>query len=121
MNVIQVPRCVNKNITILGDISSSTYAVVVYLVIKSRISTQFQLLASKKCCPPKGADHSKVGALCSVNTGKVDCTDQDYTLEQCLIISNVCCWTDSNNVLYWIKGKNREWKQFVNNRVAEIR
>ena len=26
-----------------------------------------------------------------------------------------------NNVLYWIKGKDKEWKQFVNHRVAEIR
>lgn len=43
------------------------------------------------------------------------------TLEQCLVVSLFRCWTDSKNVLYWIKGKHKEWKQFVNHRVAEIR
>ncbi len=31
------------------------------------------------------------------------------------------CFTDSQVSLYWICGMEREWKQFVQNRVAEIR
>ena len=31
------------------------------------------------------------------------------------------CHTDSKVVLYWIKGVDREWKQFIENRVMEIR
>lgn len=31
------------------------------------------------CCPTKEVDHSDVGALGCVNTGKVNCTDQDNT------------------------------------------
>ena len=42
-------------------------------------------------------------------------------LEQCLVIRRVRCWTDSKNVLYWIQGKDKEWKHFVNHRVVEIR
>ena len=31
------------------------------------------------------------------------------------------CFTDSMVALYWIKGEDKEWKQFVHNRVSEIR
>ena len=30
------------------------------------------------------------------------------------------CWTDSSVCLHWIKG-NKEWKQFVTNRVNEVK
>ena len=31
------------------------------------------------------------------------------------------CWTDSNVVLYWIKGKEKCWKPWVENRVVSVR
>ena len=31
------------------------------------------------------------------------------------------CWTDSDVVLYWIKGKEKCWKPWVENRVVSVR
>ncbi|XP_044766760.1 uncharacterized protein LOC123322803 [Coccinella septempunctata] len=36
-------------------------------------------------------------------------------------INRVCFWTDSMCVLGWIRDKSNKYKQFVSNRVAEIR
>ena len=42
-------------------------------------------------------------------------------MEEIIRISHVRCWSDSEVALYWIRGEDREWKQFVQNRVCEIR
>ena len=42
-------------------------------------------------------------------------------MEEFIPISHVTCWSDSEVALYWIRGEDREWKQFVQNRVCEIR
>ena len=61
VNVIQIPRCVTSEpdtkefvyeLEAFGDASSSAYAAVVYLAIKSRFSTQVRLIASKTRVAP---------------------------------------------------------------------
>ena len=130
VNVIQIPRCVTSEpdtkelvykLEAFGDTSSSAYAVVVYLVIKSRISTQGRLIASKTCVAPlKKLTIPRLELLAALILARLTAQIKT-TLSQCLVNSRVRCWTDSKNVLYWIKRKDKEWKQFVNHRVAEIR
>ena len=36
-------------------------------------------------------------------------------------IRMITCWSDSEVALCWIRGIDKEWKQFVQNRVKEIR
>ena len=130
VNVIQIPRCVTSEpdtkelvyeLKAFGDASSSAYAAVVYLVIKSRISTHVQLIASKaRVAPLKQQTIPRLELLAALILARLTARIKT-ALEQCLVISCVCCWTDSKNVLYWIKRKDKEWKQFVNHRVAEIR
>ena len=35
-------------------------------------------------------------------------------------IKNVYCWSDSLDSLFWIKGENKTWKPFIQNRVIKI-
>ena len=35
-------------------------------------------------------------------------------------VSRVICWTDSTDVLYWVRNQSRKFKTFVANRVGEI-
>ena len=130
VNVIQISRCVTSEpdtkelvyeLEAFGDASSSAYAALVYLVIKSRFSTQVRLIASKiRVAPVRRQTIPRLELLAALILARLTARIKN-TLEQCLVISRVRCWTDSNNVLYWIKGKDKESKQFVNHRVAEIR
>ena len=130
VNVIQIPRCITSErdtkklvyeLEAFSDASTSACATAVYLVIKSRISTQLQLIASKThVAPLRKQTIPRMELLAALVPARLTARIKT-TLEQCLVISRVHCWRDSNNVLYWTKGMDKEWKQFVSHRVAEIR
>ena len=90
-------------------------------MIQSRTSTKVRLIASKlRVSPLKKQNVLRLELLAELILARLTARIKT-ALEQCLVISRVRCWTDSKNVLFWIQGKNKEWKQFVNHRVAEIR
>ena len=130
VNTIRIPRCVSsapdtKELTYelagFGDASTSAYAAVIYLVVKSRTGTRVQLIASKtRVAPLKKQTTPRLELLAALILARLIARVKSI-LEQCLVVCRTRCWTDSKNVLYWIKRKDREWKQFVNHRVAEIR
>ena len=43
------------------------------------------------------------------------------SLKSRIFVNDVFCWTDSEVVLCWIKGKEKTWKPWVENRVVKIR
>jgi hypothetical protein len=45
----------------------------------------------------------------------------EKALKSVMEISKVKCWTDSKVALYWITQQEKEWKQYVQSRVEEIR
>ena len=130
VNVIQISRCVTSEpdtkelVSVLeasGYASSSAYAAVVYLIIKSRTSTQVRLIASRtRVAPLKKQTIPRLELLAALILTRLTARIKT-TLEQCLVLTLAGCWTDSKNVLYWIKRKDKEWKLFVKHRVAEIR
>ena len=42
-------------------------------------------------------------------------------LKPVLTLSSITCFTDSKVALYWIRGTEKEWKPFVQNKVNTIR
>ena len=109
--MIQIPSCVTSKpdtkelvyeLEAFGDASSSAYAAEVYLVIKSRITTQDRLIASKTRVGPLNKHtitrlELSAALILARLTARIK-----TTLPQCLVISRVRCWTDSKNVLYLV-------------------
>lgn len=79
------------------------------------------LLPPKHLCPPL------VGRLSQDWSCYQCCYWQDWlvsvssSLESELKLAQPICYTDSKVALYWILDSDKEWKQFLQNRVCEIR
>ena len=126
VNSIRIPRCITAKMGDEGqthelegfnDAWNSAYGAVVYLVTKSQGNTHVQLIASKtRVSPLKKQTIPRLELMAALILARL-ISRIKKTLEPCLAISRTRCWTDSRNV----QGKDKEWKQFVNNRVEEIR
>lgn len=124
---VKLPRCVNLNkgecqFQLAGfcDASTLAYAAVVYLIIKSENNVQVQLLASKtRVAPLKKQTVPRLELLGALILARL-INKVSQAINQSIAVSRIRCWTDSMNVLYWIIGR-KEWKQFINTRVTEIR
>ena len=94
VNVIQIPRCVTSEpdtkelvyeLGTFGDASCSAYAAVVYLVIKSRISTQVRFIASKtRVAPLKKQTIPRLELLFALILARLTARIKT-ALEQCLV------------------------------------
>ena len=71
-------------------------------------------------CSPELTNYSRLELLAALLLARLlSNTMQALQPEQKL--NKTSCYTDSKIVLYWIRGNDKEWKQFVENRVREIR
>ena len=125
---IKIPRClreisdeveVGKNLHVFVDASEKAYAAVVYqrnVYQNGNISMAF--VASK----------SKVAPLKAVSIPRLELMGATLGLSLAVSIgqaidvrvSDMKFWSDSMNVLYWIKKPSRSFKPFVANRVGEL-
>eukprot|EP00731_Ephydatia_muelleri_P024188 Em0016g459a len=103
------------------DASTRAYAAVVYLKIQSISGVEVWLLASRtRLALLNKQTIPRLELLSSLLLSKLvysvtNAIKSEYTLEK------PCCYTDSIVALYWITGLRKEWKQFVENRVNQIR
>lgn len=126
-----LPRCYFANIEepVLSlhlegfcDASAHAYAAVVYLKITTQGGSHARIVASKTRVSPIDERQTipRLELLSAVILARL-ITSVQRALEPTLALDNPSCWTDSKVSLYWIKNEHKEWKQFVQNRVNEIR
>ena len=128
--VMSLPRCIWSGSLSEGvscslhgfcDASKRAYAAVVYLVLKSPTGQTVRFIASKtRVSPLKPQTIPRLellSALLLARLMKSVATSLGTELE----LEDPTCYTDSEVSLYWIKGIDRVWKQFVQHRVIEIR
>ena len=127
---ISIPRCCTtaENMTVKSyaldgfcDASQRAYAAVVYLRVETETNTHAHLLCSKtRVAPVKKVTIPRLELLSALLLARLISTIT-HALESEIELVEPTCHTDSQVALCWIKGVDKEWKQFVQNRVVEIR
>ena len=103
------------------DASKAAYAAVVYLVTEAPDGRAVSFVTSKsRVSPLRGQTIPRLELLSALLLARLLTSVVD-SLSTELELSRPTCYTDSKVALYWILGHEKEWKQFVQNRVKEIR
>ena len=104
-----------------SDSSKEVYSAVVYLRLIYAGAVKVSFLASKtKVAPLKALTIPKLELLGCLLLSKL--VSQIVTSIGIRVgINAIICWSDSEVALAWIRGKEKSWKPWVENRVVEIR
>ncbi len=129
MNRILLSRCYFREIddqvlscVVHGfcDASKSAYAAVTYLVIFTTIDIRVRFLAAKtRVAPIERQTIPRLELLSCLILARLVKNVQEALKDQ-IKLDDPVCWSDSKVALFWITNGNKEWKQFVQNRVNEI-
>ena len=103
------------------DASQQAYAAVVFLVAEAASSKSVCLLCSKtRVAPLKTTTIPRLELLSALLLSRLlDAVTNALSPE--LTLDSPLCYTDSEIAFCWIRREEKEWKQFVQNRVIEIR
>lgn len=127
---LRFPRCYFRNsmrtsssytLHGFGDASQRAYAAVVYLLIETHDGRSTRFVASKtRVAPVKGHSIPRLELLAALLLARLISALESALRPEIALMPSMC-YTDSKVALYWIKGESQEWRQFVQNRVNEIR
>ena len=102
------------------DASQSAYAAIMYLRVMG-LATSVLILASKtRVAPLKTVTIPRLELLSALLLARL-INSIDQALKKGIHLEPPLCFTDSKITLGWVHGAGKEWKQFVENRVSEIR
>jgi hypothetical protein len=125
LSYVQIPRCLRRAnpkaiyLHVFSDSSEKAYATVAYLVCyydAGSAVTSCIIMAKSRVSPIKAVTIPRLelmGAVLSTRLAK-------SILKVLPNVARTTYWTDSTNVLHWIRSESRTFKQFVANRVGEI-
>ena len=127
---VTVPRCLfeergvgaQRVVTLhgFGDASKTGYAATVYARIEGT-PTAASLVASKtRVAPIKAQTIPRLELMAALLTSRL-VVRVKQALSSVYEISSCFCWTDSMVVYHWITQEEKEFQQFVENRISEIR
>ncbi|XP_075163256.1 uncharacterized protein LOC142235886 [Haematobia irritans] len=125
VSYIRIPRCyplvsVGKNIQlhIFVDASNSAYAAVAYIRAQLGTDVKCSLVASKtRVAPLKPISIPRMelmAAIVGLRLSKLIMAEMSINIEKRF------SWSDSKDVLFWIRSDARKFKQFVALRIGEI-
>ena len=120
---LQSPKSESKLYRLHGfcDASTLAYAAVVYLVEEDEDRAYSHFIVSKtRVSPLKPVTIPRLELLSALCLARLMRTVTE-SLGERLSLVDPRCFTDSQVTLFWIKGKEKVWKPFVQNRVEEIR
>ena len=124
--IIKLPRCYfhisgkSTRYVLYGfcDASAAAYAAVVYLCVDSD-STCF-VVSKTRVSPLSQQTIPRLELLSCLLLARL-LSHTFEVLREVIDVHIGSCFTDSTVALFWIKGEGKQWKQFVSNRVVEIR
>ncbi|KAL5472994.1 hypothetical protein EMCRGX_G027441 [Ephydatia muelleri] len=103
------------------DASKKAYAAVIFLQMKTPNQCMTRFMVSRTRVAPLNAQTiPRLELLAALLLARLVSTITKAVQPE-LIFDIMVCFTDSKIALYWIRGFSKEWKQFVQNRVDEIR
>ncbi|GFY16176.1 uncharacterized protein TNCV_2348211 [Trichonephila clavipes] len=109
----------NIAIHIFCDASKLAYGAAAYVKVRKQNEVLVNLITSKtRVAPLKAVTLPRLELLGALVAARLSSRVQKivHKKKECKVFH----WTDSQIVLFWIKGSSKGWKQFVANRVPEI-
>ena len=103
------------------DASIKAYAAVIYLKVETLYGVYVRFVTSKsRVSPLERQSILRLELLSALLLARL-IDNVERALKSVLTLGPSTCWTDSKVSLYWITQLDKEWKQFIQNRVNEIR